>query len=213
MATDPTPPVVLDPLTSSSPPTLNTAEPVPVDVTAIALEQISPSTEPQPPCSELEPAAPAPASPVEAARALHAELPSALDGVLPPATFTPLEGARTVEEGEQASEDLARSLAAMDVQEAATTEEEWYLKEIAWPPLPPRPSDERDAEGGSGPTIKVRSVPLLSHDEADDDAEQIICQNKNGPCSLIALCSSLLTSTQEQEADVTTQATSSSSAP
>jgi hypothetical protein len=53
-------------------------------------------------------------------------------------------------------------------------EEQWPLKEIAWPPLP-APPDRADAHGdilSKGLTIKV------------------ITQNLNGPCSLIALCAS-----------------------
>lgn len=49
-------------------------------------------------------------------------------------------------------------------------EEQWPLKSIAWPPLPPPPSGEHSDIVPSGSHIKV------------------ICQNRNGPCSLIALC-------------------------
>ena len=49
-------------------------------------------------------------------------------------------------------------------------EEEWPLKSIAFPPLPPPPSSTEGHIETSGPTIKV------------------ICQNLNGPCSFIALC-------------------------
>ncbi|SDA01483.1 BZ3500_MvSof-1268-A1-R1_Chr10-1g02711 [Microbotryum saponariae] len=51
-------------------------------------------------------------------------------------------------------------------------EEQWLLKTIVWPPLPPTPSGY---ESSSNPqTIKI------------------ICQNLNGPCSFIALCNILL---------------------
>ncbi|KAL8280292.1 hypothetical protein RQP46_007209 [Phenoliferia psychrophenolica] len=53
-------------------------------------------------------------------------------------------------------------------------EEEWILKEIAWPPLPPPPSAESNGALGAGPTIRI------------------ITQNRNGPCSLIALCNILI---------------------
>ncbi|KAK4703028.1 ubiquitin carboxyl-terminal hydrolase MINDY-1/2, partial [Phenoliferia sp. Uapishka_3] len=54
-------------------------------------------------------------------------------------------------------------------------EEEWILKEISWPPLPPPPSAERNgADLDAGPTIRI------------------ITQNRNGPCSLIALCNILI---------------------
>lgn len=59
-------------------------------------------------------------------------------------------------------------------------EEEWLLKEIFWPPLPPSPSDPVDTSSRHpagfvvDPCLKVK----------------IVCQNENGPCSLIALCES-----------------------
>ncbi|GAA5847683.1 hypothetical protein JCM11251_002953, partial [Rhodosporidiobolus azoricus] len=59
-------------------------------------------------------------------------------------------------------------------------EEEWPLKEILWPPLPPTPDayleDGRAAAFEVDPRLRVK----------------IICQNKNGPCSLIALCNILV---------------------
>ncbi|GAA5932408.1 MINDY family deubiquitinase [Sporobolomyces koalae] len=54
-------------------------------------------------------------------------------------------------------------------------EEEWLLKSIQWPPLPPRPS--------SSPTQSF---------ETSDLRTKIIQQNRNGPCSLIALCNVLI---------------------
>lgn len=54
-------------------------------------------------------------------------------------------------------------------------EEQWPLKMIAWPPLPPPPSGDSGEIVTGGTYIKI------------------ICQNKNGPCSLIALCKLHLT--------------------
>lgn len=51
-------------------------------------------------------------------------------------------------------------------------EEEWLLKSIAWPPLPPRPTSNSNAQGFETSELRVK----------------IIQQNRNGPCSLIALC-------------------------
>ncbi|KAM0786378.1 hypothetical protein ACM66B_001846 [Microbotryomycetes sp. NB124-2] len=53
-------------------------------------------------------------------------------------------------------------------------EEEWPLKQIAWPPLPPPPSDSH------GETTAIEQFV------------KIVCQNANGPCSLIALCNILI---------------------
>ncbi|GAA6062238.1 hypothetical protein JCM10212_000817 [Sporobolomyces blumeae] len=54
-------------------------------------------------------------------------------------------------------------------------EEEWMLKSIAWPPLPPRPA--ASAQHGF---------------ETSELRVKIIQQNRNGPCSLIALCNVLI---------------------
>ncbi|KDE05480.1 hypothetical protein MVLG_04169 [Microbotryum lychnidis-dioicae p1A1 Lamole] len=51
-------------------------------------------------------------------------------------------------------------------------EEQWLLKTIVWPPLPPTPSGYESSSNLQ--TIKI------------------ICQNLNGPCSFIALCNVLL---------------------
>ncbi|KAK4052011.1 hypothetical protein OIO90_004541 [Microbotryomycetes sp. JL221] len=53
-------------------------------------------------------------------------------------------------------------------------EEEWPLKQIAWPPLPPPPSDSFGQMTSMEPSVKI------------------VCQNANGPCSLIALCNVLI---------------------
>ncbi|GAA5950077.1 hypothetical protein JCM3765_004186 [Sporobolomyces pararoseus] len=55
-------------------------------------------------------------------------------------------------------------------------EEEWLLKSIAWPPLPPRPASSANAQGFETSELRVK----------------IIQQNRNGPCSLIALCNVLI---------------------
>lgn len=53
--------------------------------------------------------------------------------------------------------------------EEGETEERWYMKRIYWPPLPRLPSGH----------------------QADLPSVRIICQNRNGPCSLLALCAYL----------------------
>ncbi|KAM0755098.1 hypothetical protein T439DRAFT_345789 [Meredithblackwellia eburnea MCA 4105] len=60
-------------------------------------------------------------------------------------------------------------------------EEEWALKEIAWPPLPPPPSAETGDESGQDPA-SLGAGPTI----------RIITQNRNGPCSLLALCNILI---------------------
>ncbi|GAA5984961.1 hypothetical protein JCM5350_000079 [Sporobolomyces pararoseus] len=55
-------------------------------------------------------------------------------------------------------------------------EEEWLLKSIAWPPLPPRPAESTNTQGFETSELRVK----------------IIQQNRNGPCSLIALCNVLI---------------------
>jgi hypothetical protein len=86
-------------------------------------------------------------------------------------------------------EDLARQLASFVVPSTSTAppvvsapvpapvpaveqEEEWPLKEICWPPLPPTPDQSGAAHFEVDPRLRVK----------------VICQNRNGPCSLIALC-------------------------
>lgn len=79
-------------------------------------------------------------------------------------------------------------------------EEEWLLKEIHWPPLPPTPA----AATGSAPPpptslgmeMQGSAVTTASSSEPGFSTDpnlkvKIICQNENGPCSLIALCTSL----------------------
>ncbi|GAA5998666.1 MINDY family deubiquitinase [Rhodotorula paludigena] len=84
-------------------------------------------------------------------------------------------------------EDLARQLADFCVASqrppapAEPEEEEWALKSIVWPPLPPTPHAAADGEG------RVQGF------ETDGRLRvRIICQNQNGPCSLIALCNVLI---------------------
>ncbi|BGO89920.1 hypothetical protein JCM10020v2_001554 [Rhodotorula toruloides] len=62
-------------------------------------------------------------------------------------------------------------------------EEEWLLKSILWPPLPPPPS----AAGQDG-----REVVREEFETDDNLRVKVICQNANGPCSLIALCNILI---------------------
>ncbi|GAA6018861.1 hypothetical protein JCM10207_000266 [Rhodosporidiobolus poonsookiae] len=91
-------------------------------------------------------------------------------------------------------EDLARQLSTFALPASPSAhdshpppsepEEEWPLKEIFWPPLPPTPSDTPEGQVQHSfdvaPGLKVR----------------VICQNKNGPCSLIALCNVLILRSQ-----------------
>ncbi|KAI5480015.1 hypothetical protein MNV49_001980 [Pseudohyphozyma bogoriensis] len=148
-------------------------------------------------------------SPEVVASALPSDLPSAHDGVLPPVELAPLEG--TAESGNKGKgvdreehagvEERVGTLslegtpapapppiavptepepqpaaAAVHSVPQPEVEEEWPLKEIPWPPLPPPPSISHNngAELFEGPTIRV------------------ICQNLNGPCSLIAVCNVLI---------------------
>jgi hypothetical protein len=53
-------------------------------------------------------------------------------------------------------------------------DEEWLLKSIHWPPLPPSPSDYVDTR----PSDRMKTRGMI----------RIILQNGNGPCSLLALC-------------------------
>jgi hypothetical protein len=53
-------------------------------------------------------------------------------------------------------------------------DEEWLLKSIHWPPLPPSPSDYVDTR----PSDRMKTGGMV----------RIILQNGNGPCSLLALC-------------------------
>ncbi|GAA5917316.1 hypothetical protein JCM8208_005011 [Rhodotorula glutinis] len=103
--------------------------------------------------------APAPASPEDLAR----QLASFRVGPSPSSTpIGPAEHAVVVEPQEQ--------------------EEEWLLKTIAWPPLPPTP-----LEAGSGDEVRYHGF-----DTDDRLRVKIVCQNANGPCSLIALCNILI---------------------
>ncbi|BGP38295.1 hypothetical protein JCM10450v2_002241 [Rhodotorula kratochvilovae] len=92
-------------------------------------------------------------------------------------------------------EDLARQLADFRVAPPAPPlhsqpfaapqqpeEEEWLLKSIAWPPLPPTPYEA--STGDVGPAQGFETDERLQ--------VRIICQNANGPCSLIALCNILI---------------------
>ncbi|GAA5976746.1 hypothetical protein JCM10908_005616 [Rhodotorula pacifica] len=65
-------------------------------------------------------------------------------------------------------------------------EEEWLLKEIHWPPLPPTPASFH----GDDATLARAPRPAFTLDP--NLKVKIICQNENGPCSLIALCNILI---------------------
>ncbi|GAA5859372.1 hypothetical protein JCM8547_002004 [Rhodosporidiobolus lusitaniae] len=137
------------------------------------------------------------------------DLPGEVKTYEPPATSfsAPVEGGAPASSSpppansSPSSEDLARQLSSFSVNPSSplapistTTastvpkvqdeqEEEWPLKEIFWPPLPPPPalSGTGEVEQGGGtftvdPRLKVK----------------VICQNRNGPCSLIALCNILV---------------------
>ncbi|KAL7339986.1 hypothetical protein BJY59DRAFT_217645 [Rhodotorula toruloides] len=93
-------------------------------------------------------------------------------------------------------EDLARQLADFSIPSSTPSssqpaepqtqeepEEEWLLKSILWPPLPPPPS----AAGQDG-----REVVREEFETDDNLRVKVICQNANGPCSLIALCNILI---------------------
>ncbi|CEQ42194.1 SPOSA6832_03975 [Sporobolomyces salmonicolor] len=68
---------------------------------------------------------------------------------------------------------------------AEPLEEEWLLKSIAWPPLPPPPSNSHPDSYDAGQSSKGF--------ETDERLRvKIIQQNRNGPCSLIALCNILI---------------------
>lgn len=96
---------------------------------------------------------------------------------------------------------LARPAPSSEPQEAKEEEEEYPLKSIYWPPLPPTP-DQQEREG------------VQAQEGFQIDARlkvKVVCQNRNGPCSLIALCAFLFLSSLENLADselVTVQATS-----
>ena len=95
-------------------------------------------------------------------------------------------------------EDLARQLASFRaeppapsssivtaaqpaVEEEEEEEEAWLLKTILWPPLPPTP-----LEAGSDGASRQQGF-----DTDDRLRVKVVCQNSNGPCSLIALCTSI----------------------
>ncbi|GAA6055981.1 hypothetical protein JCM3770_000760 [Rhodotorula araucariae] len=89
-------------------------------------------------------------------------------------------------------EDLARGLgsfrtgaptpAQTNAAAVQPEEEEWMLKSIAWPPLPPTPFQASASEAASSCGFETDSRLRV----------RIICQNANGPCSLIALCNILI---------------------
>lgn len=125
-------------------------------------------------------------------------------------------GATTSEQLPAASptpEDLARQLAGFTVaaqqprrverhtqeQEQQEQEEEWLLKEIHWPPLPPTPAAASapppPTTRSLGPRVQGSATASSSEPGFSTDPAlkvKIICQNENGPCSLIALCTSAL---------------------
>ncbi|GAA5921337.1 hypothetical protein JCM3775_003000 [Rhodotorula graminis] len=114
------------------------------------------------PATALPPVAPAPASPQDLARQL------ASFRVQPPASESPAN---------PTERDVVE-------REGQVDEEEWLLKTIAFPPLPPTPLEASPDDGdvshhhgfGTDERLRVR----------------VVCQNANGPCSLIALCNILI---------------------
>ena len=130
-----------------------------------------------------------------------------------PTTRDPIStGATTSEQlpaASQTPEDLARQLAGFTVaaqqprrverhtqeQEQQEQEEEWLLKEIHWPPLPPTPAAASapppPTTRSLGPRVQGSATASSSEPGFSTDPAlkvKIICQNENGPCSLIALC-------------------------
>ncbi|BGP30407.1 hypothetical protein JCM10296v2_002161 [Rhodotorula toruloides] len=109
----------------------------------------------------------------------------------PPPALPPCEPAQPP----ASPEDLARQLADFsfpssspsrhpsNLQTQEEPEEEWLLKSILWPPLPPTPA----AAGQDG------REGIREGFETDANLRvKVICQNANGPCSLIALCNILI---------------------
>ena len=82
------------------------------------------------------------------------------------------------------------------MQEQPEQEEEWLLKEIHWPPLPPTPAaaSAPPPTTSLGPQVQGSATASSGPGFSTDPAlkVKIICQNENGPCSLIALCTSAL---------------------
>ncbi|BGO98022.1 Ubiquitin carboxyl-terminal hydrolase MIY1 [Rhodotorula toruloides] len=110
----------------------------------------------------------------------------------PPPALPPRESAQPLP---ASPEDLARQLANFSLPSSSPSttppnpqtqeepEEEWLLKSILWPPLPPTPA----AAGQDGPE------GVREEFETDENLRvKVICQNANGPCSLIALCNILI---------------------
>lgn len=95
------------------------------------------------------------------------------DGVLEAHSFQQMMTSSQTEvrssDEDRIRKESAQSPTVEDV--AEEFEEEWYLKPIPWPPLPPIPSSSRNA-------TLFSQGPIT----------QIITQNMNGPCSLIAIC-------------------------
>ncbi|GAA5948773.1 hypothetical protein JCM21900_005292 [Sporobolomyces salmonicolor] len=67
---------------------------------------------------------------------------------------------------------------------AEPLEEEWLLKSITWPPLPPPPNSHPDSYDAGQSSKGFETDERLR--------VKIIQQNRNGPCSLIALCNILI---------------------
>ncbi|GAA5865714.1 hypothetical protein JCM3774_004977 [Rhodotorula dairenensis] len=113
-----------------------------------------------------------------AASSSSSSAPSPSPSPLPPAL--PTRRRSPVPEEDSTSECGKRKVA-----EEAEIEEEWHLKEIQWPPLPPTPSS------AAGPA--TIGAPAPAGFTTDPSLKvKIICQNENGPCSLIALCNILI---------------------
>lgn len=126
------------------------------------------------------PAVPAPADAAPASPEFDAEaraLASSLKGYLPsavdPDAPTPVELSPVLKPVELPAVPPLPSPPSEVV--AEEEEERWLLKRIAWPPLPPTPSAE---QGGEDQGMETMGQPTVA----------IVCQNKNGPCSLLALC-------------------------
>lgn len=127
------------------------------------------------------PAPPAPPDVAPASPAFDAEaraLASSLKGYLPsavdPDAPTPVELSPVLKPVELPAAPQS-PLPPSEVVAEEEEEDRWLLKRIAWPPLPPRPSAE---QGGEDQGMETMGQPTVA----------IVCQNKNGPCSLLALC-------------------------
>ncbi|GAA5916334.1 hypothetical protein JCM6882_001084 [Rhodosporidiobolus microsporus] len=140
------------------------------------------ATEPAPPATDVAPH-PAPSSPEDLARQLASfTVPSSPPPPPPPAsssTTGPPLPSRPSAPAPPCSGAAPAVASPEKKDDEEEQEEEWPLKEILWPPLPPTPEA---AEAGATSGFEVD--PRLR--------VKIVCQNRNGPCSLIALCNILI---------------------